>query len=280
MLSKELKVKKNSDYYLHTPTAQAMKAFFHPICVGYFSYDAGYQLERSSYDSFLLMLIKKGTCFVTSNGETHTAKEGQIVILDCYSPHSYYSDRGWDALWIHIDGPVSREYYEIITANNTNIFSLKDSYKFEKYLNRIYLLFKEGSSIKEALLSQYITFLLTELLISNEISPRQSQQADIIEESIVYINEHLAEELTLDDLASKASLSLYYFMRLFKRETGFTPHEYLLKARINTAKFLLKNTQTSIKEICFCTGFSNESSFCTAFKKRTGLTPTAYRSQE
>ncbi len=91
------------------------------------------------------------------------------------------------------------------------------------------------------------------------------------------MNEHLTEPLTLDDLAARASLSPYYFTRLFKKETGFTPHEYLIAMRINSAKFLLKTTSASIKEICFLTGFASESSFCTTFKKWVNATPSSYR---
>lgn len=278
MLSTETGVLKNSDYYIHTAGTQVRQTFFYPVCTGYFRYAPGYHLQRSSYDSFLVMLVKKGEFYVSCAGETqYIAKEGQIVVLDCYVPHSYGTTRGGDLLWLHLDGPVARQYYELIIASGSPILTLKDTFQFEKYLNRIYQLFKSGTTARDAFLSQYITTLLTELLVGQTVTSGHSQQSDVIEETVAYINEHLTENLSLDFLAKRASLSPYYFTRLFKKETGFTPHEYLIAARINTAKFLLKNTTTSVKEICFCTGFSNESSFCTTFKKWVKQTPTDYR---
>ena len=128
------------------------------------------------------------------------------------------------------------------------------------------------------MVSQYITNVLTALLVSRESHAGGTVQSEVIEETTAYMSEHMTEPLTLEQLAARASLSPYYFTRLFKKETGFTPHEYLIAIRINAAKFLLKNVPaTSIKEVCFRTGFSNESSFCTTFKKWVGSTPSEYR---
>lgn len=278
MLSTEQGVLKNSDYYIHTAGTVTQRTFFHPVCTGYFHYAPGYHLHRSSYDSFLIMQVKKGEFYICgADGTRYTLKEGQIGILDCYVPHAYGTTHGGELLWLHFDGPVARQHYEAIAGTGSPVLSLNDTYRFEKYLNRIYQLFKSNTPTRDALMSQYITTLMTELLTGQTASSAQSEQADVIEETVAYINEHLKENLPLELLAKRASLSPYYFTRLFKKETGFTPHEYLIAARINAAKFLLKNTTSSIKEICFCTGFSNESSFCTTFKKWVGQTPSYYR---
>lgn len=197
--------------------------------------------------------------------------------MDCYKPHTYYTQTGWEAEWLHFDGPVAREYFHLITSLTGLVITLKDTYIFEKYLHKIYLMFHENKPVKEALVSQYITNILTELLISREIILTKPNNSNIVDETIAYINEHLCENITLELLSSRVSLSPFYFIRLFKRETGFTPHEYIIESRINSAKFLLKNTNISIKEICFRTGFASESAFCSTFKKRVKYTPSAYR---
>jgi transcriptional regulator GlxA family with amidase domain len=78
-------------------------------------------------------------------------------------------------------------------------------------------------------------------------------------------------------LAGRVSLSRYYFTRLFKKETGYTPHKYVLMARINAAKFYLKSSRLSIKEISASCGFANECGFCAAFRRIVGITPMVYR---
>ena len=129
------------------------------------------------------------------------------------------------------------------------------------------------------MLNNCIVNLLTELLVGREEAGPCARSADIIEDSVAYINDHLAQELSLEDLAAQAALSPFYFSRLFKRETGYSPHRYILTARISNAKFLLHSTGDSVKKICFTVGFTSESSFCTAFKKETGLTPSEYRAR-
>lgn len=118
--------------------------------------------------------------------------------------------------------------------------------------------------------------LRTRLLLSTPAD--KDKTSDSMADITSYINEHFAEDITIKDLAERALLSPYHFIRLFKKQVGFTPHEYLVNTRINTARYLLKNTGMSTKDICFQCGFSSESVFCNAFKKNTGQTPSAYRS--
>jgi len=277
MLSTEQGVIHGSDYYIYTPSSQATAMFLYPISTGYFRYLPGYCLRRSSYDSFLIMYMRKGSCEIESGGRTYHAKADQIVLLDCYKPHCYYTTTGWDAEWLHFDGSNARNYFEAILDNGIPVIGLHDTYRFEKYLHKIYSSFKEHLSIKEALLNNYIVNILTELLIGRDLEHSVNVSASIIEDTVAYINEHLTDPLTLEELASQASLSTFYFSRLFKKETGFTPHGYVITARVNIAKFLLKSSNSTIKEICFGTGFTSESSFCTTFKKVTGSTPSEYR---
>lgn len=277
MLSTEQGVIHGSDYYIYTPSSQATAMFLYPISTGYFRYLPGYCLRRSSYDSFLIMYMRKGSCEIESGGRTYHAKADQIVLLDCYKPHCYYTTTGWDAEWLHFDGSNARNYFEAILDNGIPVIGLHDTYRFEKYLHKIYSSFKEHLSIKEALLNNYIVNILTELLIGRDLEHSVNVSASIIEDTVAYINEHLTDPLTLEELASQASLSTFYFSRLFKKETGFTPHGYVITARVNIAKFLLKSSNSTIKEICFGTGFTSESCFCTTFKKVTGSTPSEYR---
>lgn len=91
MLSTEQGVIHGSDYYIYTPSSQATAMFLYPISTGYFRYLPGYCLRRSSYDSFLIMYMRKGSCEIESGGRTYHAKADQIVLLDCYKPHCYYT---------------------------------------------------------------------------------------------------------------------------------------------------------------------------------------------
>jgi AraC family transcriptional regulator len=94
---------------------------------------------------------------------------------------------------------------------------------------------------------------------------------------IAYIEEHLAEPISLASLAKLVRLSPYHFCRAFKQSFGVPPHRYHASQRIERAKMLLAAGGPSVTDIGFTLGFNQTSSFTSAFHKATGLTPTAYR---
>lgn len=93
-----------------------------------------------------------------------------------------------------------------------------------------------------------------------------------------YIQEHLAEDIKLFDLAKQLDMSQFHFSRLFKQAMGITPHHYLLQQRVDRAKGLLKATELSVLEIALSCGFSSHSHLGKWFRQQTGMTPKAYRS--
>jgi AraC family transcriptional regulator len=92
-----------------------------------------------------------------------------------------------------------------------------------------------------------------------------------------YIDERLAEDVSLSSLAELVHLSPYHFSRAFKQSFGMPPHRYLTNTRIERAKSLLAARKLSVTEIGLDVGFSETSSFTSAFRKVTGETPTGYR---
>jgi AraC family transcriptional regulator len=94
-----------------------------------------------------------------------------------------------------------------------------------------------------------------------------------------FIEEHLAEEISLAALAEIVDLSLYHFARAFAQSFGVPPHRYHMARRIDRAKGLLEKPALSVTQIGIQIGFREASSFTRAFRKFTGLTPTEYRRQ-
>jgi AraC family transcriptional regulator len=92
-----------------------------------------------------------------------------------------------------------------------------------------------------------------------------------------FIEEHLAEEISLTALAELSGLSLYHFARAFTQSFGVPPHRYHMARRMDCARNLLRKLTLSVTEIGIQTGFRETSSFTRAFRRFTGLTPTEYR---
>ncbi len=92
-----------------------------------------------------------------------------------------------------------------------------------------------------------------------------------------YIRDHLDLDLKLTDLSAIAQISPYHFLRLFKKSLGITPHQYILKQRLERAKYLLQFSQLDISEIAFRVGFCDASHLTRCFRKSLGRTPSQWR---
>jgi AraC family transcriptional regulator len=95
--------------------------------------------------------------------------------------------------------------------------------------------------------------------------------------AITYIEEHLAEDLSLSDIAAVVHLSPYHFARLFKASIGIPPHQYVIRRRVERAKLLLSTTNWSLTTIAHTVGFANESHLALHFKRLTGHSPKNVR---
>jgi transcriptional regulator GlxA family with amidase domain len=92
-----------------------------------------------------------------------------------------------------------------------------------------------------------------------------------------YLSFHLAESLSVADMARRARLSPTHFSVVFRQHFGLSPHRYLLLMRVQHAEELLKSTDLSLLHIAEYTGFSDVHHFSKTFKKITGVTPGAFR---
>lgn len=92
-----------------------------------------------------------------------------------------------------------------------------------------------------------------------------------------FINAHLAEDVTLADIATVVDLSPFHFARAFKRTTGLTPQQYLMQRRVELAKDLLAQEDLPIVEVSAQVGFKNQSHFTTFFRRYTSMTPKVWR---
>jgi transcriptional regulator GlxA family with amidase domain len=95
--------------------------------------------------------------------------------------------------------------------------------------------------------------------------------------AIDFMTGNLKEPLPLSKIARKVRLSVPHLSHLFRTETGHSPGQYLMILRIQEAARLLTGSNLSVKEIMTKVGFGDKSNFVRSFKKRYGMTPSAYR---
>ena len=136
----------------------------------------------------------------------------------------------------------------------------------------------EVSSSRELTAPVKLNTLLLNLLVQlfeNIYSRRKYCPA--VERCISYMEEFFMQDITLEELGRVSGYSRLHLLRLFRRDTGTTPHDYLTAVRMNQAKHLLIYTERPLPEIAAECGFASDAHFKTLFKSRVGLTPGNYR---
>src|SRR6266576_2941045 len=93
------------------------------------------------------------------------------------------------------------------------------------------------------------------------------------------IDRAYSHPLDIEDLARLASVSEAHFIRTFRATFGETPHRYLQRRRVERAMFLLRETESSVSEICLDVGFTSLGTFGRTFRSIVGESPTTYRRQ-
>ncbi len=149
-------------------------------------------------------------------------------------------------------------------------------------------LFRDGT-IEGMKLGEYYRLLFRALLQVNGVALRQlagitaARRATRIERlrrvrlAHDYMLDNFSEPLSLEEVASAASLSPYHFLRTFREAFGETPHQFLTARRLEHARHLLRETDLPVAAICYDVGFESPSSFTSLFRRRVGTTPLLYR---
>ena len=120
-------------------------------------------------------------------------------------------------------------------------------------------------------------FLTTAAYAESRIARTGRLSGRRLQRAIEHIRLHMSENVRLDDVAAAAGLSSFHFARMFKKTTGLTPHRYLMKARVERAKSLLREFEKSLTEIAIECGFCDHSHMSKVFRRLTGMAPVEFR---
>lgn len=277
MRSLEPNVSQTSEYFNFTPSTLAREHLLHLVCTGDFRYGPGYDLRRSSFDSLLLEVILDGQVNIETEGEQLTARAGQVVLIDCTKPHRYHSAAGWRALWVHFNGPAAKGYMSLIHRQNGRAFSTHRRRTVQEALQAIYQMFSCQQYLSETQMALLLTQALTAMA---EPAVAMQDRYGLIDQAVTFISRSIGQEPSVSELAQRVGLSEYHFIRVFREVMGVTPGQYIIGARMNHARYLLKTTALPIAEIGGMVGYASESMFSAAFRRTQGMTPRQYRTGE
>jgi AraC-like DNA-binding protein len=157
---------------------------------------------------------------------------------------------------------------------------IKSSNEIPFSFSKIYKALELGYSIDNLMfanmcLQHYIT-----LFIYNEKHNvvNQKDKLDCVDNAILYMQENIDNNISLNDISKHYNYSPSRFSSLFKQKTGYAPIDYFIQMKMQKASQQLDFTDKSIKEIALCLGFDDPYYFSRRFSKVIGMSPTKYRS--
>ncbi len=229
---------------------------------------------------------------VEYNDQYDELREGDILFVCPGVLHHYYACEGERYIFQAEISQVLhfREIDSILTIIRPALLVTPEEYpdsydQIRNLIEKIALEYKKGESFFES----SIYSMLTEIFVLIGRSYTQSMQGFPSETTrqkkytekfmtiCNYIDEHCAENLTLDDIAEYSGFSKYHFTRLFKQFTGQTFYKYLNQKRITRAERALADMTLSITDVALSTGFSSMSAFIRMFRLMKGCTPSQFR---
>lgn len=174
------------------------------------------------------------------------------------------------------DEKILAIHFNIINREYFNPDTIKvDPEKCDSVFFEIYRIWNQknlGYKYKcTALLYDYLSTIISKKQLSNT--------ALVLEKSIEYIKNNFDQKIYIKDLAKMSNLCENQYRKIFKKEFGSSPIEYINKLRVNTAKSKLSSGYFSMYEISELCGFSTQKYFNKIFKKETGKSPSQYKKE-
>ncbi len=207
---------------------------------------------------------------------------GSMIVLFPGEWHNYRPDdeTGWTEYWIGFKGPQADMWLQkgFFSKNRPVLqVSFHDDIS-EFYTRAIDIAESQESGFQQALSGMVGALLGMAYYYNRNQTFSQTNTDRMIAKAKMLVNEQL---LTINPrtLSDKLCVSYSSFRRTFKEYTGFSPARYILQMKISQAQEQLTNTSLEIKEIAFNLGFENTDYFFTVFRRITGQTPMAYRSE-
>jgi len=250
---------------------------------------SGAKVDYHYHEFCKLLLLISGRGGYVVDGQRYLLQPGDVVLIGSRSAHrpELEEDSAYERIIIYIDPGFLQQsstddcdLLQLFSARHGHVLRLRENER-KKVFALAQALEKElsGAEYGRILLSNgALLRLLVEIgrsqrregaLNPNPVTPDDAR----VVEWMQYLDRHLSEDLDMDALAERFFISKFHMMRLFRQETGFTIHTYLLQRRLLAARQLIERGMRAT-EACYRSGFRSYSSFTRAYNKHFGTTPT------
>jgi AraC-like DNA-binding protein len=234
----------------------------------------------------VIQVVEQGIDEFLCHSTLHAAPEGSVVIIN---PHEVHTGRSVDAVPLRYRSmyPTVELFCDIAAQLDDRLATLPhfrgpviSDQQLARMLIRAHCALERAELWLEAscLLTQALGYLIQHYTERPPHRQAIGNEPAVLRRVKAYLNEHVAEDISLEQLAQTSGFSPFHLIHVFRNATGLAPYEYLINLRIERAKQLLTG-QHSIAYIAASLGFYDQSHLHRHFKRIVGVTPGAYRKE-
>lgn len=233
------------------------------------------------HPKFQWIQTRTGRGEVCLNGKKIVLGPSQGMLLFPNEPHSYHAvDPNWEVDWIIFHGKDIENFIKnTIGASSSEVYYISSPAKISTKLEELYYLALKGTKTSAKCSGITYSILLDIMELTSKTKKASlDDRLKKIEPVISYIQENYTTHITLTQLASLVAMTPQHLCTVFKKCTGLTIFEFINRTKISTAKELLNsNPHMLIKEVSLLSGFSDESYFCSLFRRYEKISPVEFR---
>lgn len=269
--------------------------------VGLAYHNADWNWKDVSSPFTRIYYVKEGEATLHQPETSVRLRPGCLYIVPAYTTHSYECEGNFVHYYLHVFEGFKNEVnilemYDLpteVTAcedderilqrmceelpqmklPSSNPSSYDNTTRFSDYVRRYH-----DMPLWQRMALRGNTLLLLSRFMRKAV-PHVWTNDDRIKKVLDFIHKNIDQPITIDKLADVACLTKAYLIRLFQREFGTSPLQYINVKKVERAQLLLYTTDMPVKEVAYALGFADHSYFIRMFRKQTGITPLSYRSQ-
>lgn len=274
------------DFFLYIHTFSALRDLPRPDCVGKETRtDPAYRVEgRWRRDQprviFQYTLAGEGV-FRDATGE-HAVRTGQGFLCEAHDARmAYYyppaSCAPWEFVFVDLFGSAAHAVARDLIGRFGPVYDMDPGHVVLRKLLAFHVYHEIGCTLSLSESTRLAMDLLHALIASKEPVPETQADHALIRRFQEIIQQEMNKPLTVGGVAARLAVSAEHLARVFKQQTGITPHVHIQNAKMLAACGMLKSETLSVKEIAWRLGFETPASFARTFRRIVGTTPVQFR---
>lgn len=253
-----------------------------PCKIGHFPEAAGHFVQRlEPLDEWILIYCVEGKGWCSFSDKRWRMESDSAVVIPAGMPHTYGTTKRspWSIYWVHIIGERLDDYLKALDISPSKpLIHLKHGGELIHHFEELYDLLHHGHSTSVLMaLSTSLAHFMGELNFQKTSPVRQASATEAnVRKTISFMRQNLSQNLTLDELAEYARLSVPHYTSVFRKQTGMPPIKFFLQLKMRKAAELLSNQDRKVKDVALQLGIEDPYYFSRQFKQIIGISPKQY----